>query len=1551
MRSWLRITWQRAVVLGISAWVVAYGATSRGQSLTGLWEFSDGADLTTATVGAPLTINGTCPTWFASQTYGSTTLDGVINTVVGSSNSILVTHGIGANGGGVRTNDYTFVYDVRKPTATLWRSFYQTDLTNTTNAEFFVRGSGDGALLNTVGRSDIGFSPTALAANVWYRLVVSAELGNSFTAYRDGAAFSTYAVPAVDDASYSLDPSQVLFFADQTVFPDGTSENHQLTIGSMAVYGGSLTAGQAALLGSAGSTYPTLDSLTWAGTPDNASWNASATNWLASGSAATFATGDSVTFDDSATSTGVDVATPLNASRVAFANATKAYTLQGSGSIVAVAGMTKTGAGMLTLALPVSVQGGATFSTGTVRVGNGGTAGSLSGEVTISSGATLAFDRSDDVVTALSISGSGNVVKAGAGRLTLTGTSSYAGSTTVSSGTLVTAGAFSGSGGLTVAGAAGLLVGYGSTPSTLAVPTLSLGHASGLGFALTGAGLPQAPLLSVSTANGLSRTGTTTLSITSGQGLSTGTFTLIDYAGTAISSGFTLASLPRRVAAGLVYDTTNTRIDLAVTSADSIIWTGSLSNIWNAGTDVDVGGTPNWKTSSSGAPTNFIDGDRAMFNDTASQFTVDVSQTLAAGLVTIDNTSQRYVFAGAGKLSGVGGLVKRGAGEAILSTTNDYTGGTVVTSGTLQIGEGATTGAITGPVAVAAGATLRYYRGATSSAFTVRNSFSGAGTIEFDGTGTVGHSGYVLSGTGTDFTGTVVIDQARLGLGSNAAAVGTGSIIVAAGGQVWTGSSSVVTPTFTNALTLSGSGWAQGTGNRLGALRLDGRAVWAGEIALASDARITAWGSAGTITGRITGAHRPEFGGVGSGQVTLANDNNDYTGGTLISTGGVTAAAANAFGPGVVTVSSTSQDSVAFNRPSGSLTTVANAFVLPAVAVKTRVFTLLGTPTTSTTVVLSGPISGGSPTSNFQMADTNVSGNHNNVLVLANGSNSFQGTITAYRGYLGFTSDAALGHADNDLAVNVSNAAGGLRFEADGITLGASRTIDLFGQEVIDTQAFTGRIAGAIGSSTVVGGLTKRGAGTLIINADASYAGPTAIAAGTLRIEASLLGSGTVSVASSATLAGSGTVAGPVVLASGGILSPGSSPGTLTMQSTVTWGAGAAYNWQLLSATGTAGVQWDLTRVGGSLEIASTSSDPFTINLWTLSGTGPDVNGPASGFDAAQNTSWTIASADGGITNFAADKFRVVTSATQGTGGFANPFGGGTFSIAQTGSDLQLVYTAGTAPTVITIDVPSGTQTQTQAGYPTLSGSTPLLKTGAGTLVVDQANTLTGSTTVRGGVLRLADGAALATSRIVPVAGGTVALTTALQTTVGGLAPNAGGLVDVGNGFVTVAAGLPAADMVAAIITGLGDGSWNGTSGITSTVAAASGGTRTVGWLDYGDGTVSFAFAAGGDTNLDWQVDILDAGNFLAGGKFDAGTPATWIEGDFTYDGFVDVLDAAAFLSTGLFNAGMYNSPGGQAPVAAVVPEPASMGGAVFALLLLSLSSRRHARPSGDSVS
>ena len=232
-----------------------------------------------------------------------------------------------------------------------------------------------------------------------------------------------------------------------------------------------------------------------------------------------------------------------------------------------------------------------------------------------------------------------------------------------------------------------------------------------------------------------------------------------------------------------------------------------------------------------------------------------------------------------------------------------------------------------------------------------------------------------------------------------------------------------------------------------------------------------------------------------------------------------------------------------------------------------------------------------------------------------------------------------------------------------------------------------------------------------------------------------------------------------------------------------------------------------------------------------------------------------------------------------------------------------------------------------------------------GTLTLSGSNTYAGPTRIEGGVLRLTAGGQTGSGTIVPVAGGTLAIAPRLATTVPGLAANAGGLVDVSTGSVTVAAGLSAAGMVTAILNGRGDGTWNGTSGITSSAVAAdvvASIPRSVGWLDNGDGSVVFAYSAPGDTNIDGQVDILDGANFLAGGKFDSGTPASWNEGDFGYDGLVDILDAADFLSTGLFDAGPYiAATAGAGGAVAAVPEPTAAGLAVIAVVAAAWCGRR----------
>ena len=133
----------------------------------------------------------------------------------------------------------------------------------------------------------------------------------------------------------------------------------------------------------------------------------------------------------------------------------------------ATVSLTKVGAGTLTLAGPNAYTGPTTNSAGTLQIGDGNADGSLGlGAVTISNGATLAFDRSDSYTITNNISNAGTVTIIGSGTNTYIGTYIGSGSTVVSNGTLLINGSIS-NGPVSVAG--GTLGGSGSIGGTVAV--------------------------------------------------------------------------------------------------------------------------------------------------------------------------------------------------------------------------------------------------------------------------------------------------------------------------------------------------------------------------------------------------------------------------------------------------------------------------------------------------------------------------------------------------------------------------------------------------------------------------------------------------------------------------------------------------------------------------------------------------------------------------------------------------------------------------------------------------------------------------------------------------------------------------------------------------------------------------------------------------------------------------------------------------------------------------------------------------------------------------
>ncbi len=113
--------------------------------------------------------------------------------------------------------------------------------------------------------------------------------------------------------------------------------------------------------------------------------------------------------------------------------------------------------------------------------------------------------------------------------------------------------------------------------------------------------------------------------------------------------------------------------------ADSVVWKGQASTLW------DLASSTNFTLASNpSAESIFVTGDKVRFDDTASQFSVQLNSELIADSVIVDNTTD-YSFAGKGTIAGLTTLVKRGTGRLTISNDNTYTGGTRISGGTIIV--------------------------------------------------------------------------------------------------------------------------------------------------------------------------------------------------------------------------------------------------------------------------------------------------------------------------------------------------------------------------------------------------------------------------------------------------------------------------------------------------------------------------------------------------------------------------------------------------------------------------------------------------------------------------------------------------------------------------------------------------------------------------------------------------------------------------------------------------------------------------------------------------
>jgi len=211
-------------------------------------------------------------------------------------------------------------------------------------------------------------------------------------------------------------------------------------------------------------------------------------------------------------------------------------------------------------------------------------------------------------------------------------------------------------------------------------------------------------------------------------------------------------------------------------------------------------------------------------------------------------------------------------------------------------------------------------------------------------------------------------------------------------------------------------------------------------------------------------------------------------------------------------------------------------------------------------------------------------------LTFAAANNTFLGGLTVLGGFVAMNDKNQIGGADQGITLD----GGGL--ELSGVQAVSARTL------AIGNNGGTIHLPGAAdqwsfndlrGTNANTGTLTKTGPGTLIITGPGtngvSRTGGTIINGGVLQANTTLasgLGVGPVTVNAGGTLAGNGIVGGPVTV--NGAITPGTSVGTLTLQSDLNLASSAQLTFELDQAGIVGSGVNDLISVGGNLVLDGT---------------------------------------------------------------------------------------------------------------------------------------------------------------------------------------------------------------------------------------------------------------------------------------------------------------------------------------------------------------------------
>ena len=598
-----------------------------------------------------------------------------------------------------------------------------------------------------------------------------------------------------------------------------------------------------------------------------------------------------------------------------------------AGTIVGTGVVTKIGVGTLTLTGANTYSGGTIFDEGAIAASADSAFGDPTGPLTFNGGELKLLSSFDLAATrpitlngpssglagggtidangfqttiAQGITGAGGLTVtdssgSGAGKVILTGASTYLGGTAIAAGTLQL-----GNGG-TSGSIVGVVVDNGALAFDRSDAAIFSGAISGTG-SVDQIGPGSTTLTAANSYSGGTLLAAGTLIAGDNSALGTGALTVAaNPAGTTLDNTPAATSLANAIVL-------NPSANLTVAGSNPLTLTGAISG--------DGGLTKN------GASTLILTADNSYAGGTTiNSGTLQVGDGGATGSVgtgaVLNDASLMFNRSGIvtvpGVISGTGSLTQMGVagGTLVLTGADTFSGGTTIVSGTLQLGDGGSTGSIIGNVGDSG--TLAFNR---SDTVTFAGAISGGGAVAQIGSGTT-----ILTAD-SPYTGGTDVSNGTLVVGDfahpTAALSGGGSISVGSGGTLG-GYGSVTGPVVNDGVIAAGSATPGFIGSPTGTFTIIGSLLNQGVIQLASGESI---GNMLDVHGSYVGAGgsmdiNTFLGGDGSPSDRLIVDGGAATGNTSVHV-------TNVGGPGALTTG----NGILIVNAVGGATTAPGAFTL-----------------------------------------------------------------------------------------------------------------------------------------------------------------------------------------------------------------------------------------------------------------------------------------------------------------------------------------------------------------------------------------------------------------------------------------------------------------------------------------------------------------------------------------------------------------------------------------------------------------------------------------------